>query len=188
MPPFGAEGLGKHLQAAAQAREVSGERTLRRALADVRVPAADVDEAQPIFVAHEPRHAFGLELEALGVDGAAVGGEHFLRDLLGDFLPKIQAVAHRRLEMVAGVHVAQYSRLALVERRFADVLERQVRHRSGALEGQRQCVREGDGIRLRSGGAKRLRQTAEKAGAVIACASRGLPELDAVLGLEMAAR
>src|ERR1700677_2914753 len=122
--PLGAERLREDLQAAAETCQVPGERPLRCAFAHVRIPAADIDEAQPIFVAHQMRHALGLELEALGVDGTAVGCRHFLGDLLGHFLAKIQSVAHRGLEMMVGIHVAQNAGLTPIERRLADILER----------------------------------------------------------------
>jgi hypothetical protein len=53
----------------------------------VRVPAAHVDEAEVIAVAHQPRHAARFQLEALGVDGVAAGGVH-LGHVLGRAAPR----------------------------------------------------------------------------------------------------
>ena len=48
---------------------------LARALPHVRVPAADVDEAQRIALAHQPRDAARLAFEALRGDRVAARGE-----------------------------------------------------------------------------------------------------------------
>jgi hypothetical protein len=114
-----------------------------------------------------------------------IGGVHVLGDFLRDFLPQIEALAHDRVQVVIGVHVVENLRLPIVEGRFAHVLERQVGNRARASEGERQGVREGDGFGCGSG--EGAGQSAEKTGAIIARTAQGLPELDAVLRLEVAA-
>ena len=63
--PGGAHLLGEAGEALAEAREQIRQLPLRVALVDVRVPAADVDEADVELVVHQPGHAARLELEAL---------------------------------------------------------------------------------------------------------------------------
>ena len=65
-------------EAAAETREVRRERTLRRALVDMGIPAADVHEPDAVSIAHEPRDALRFELEALDAQGIAARGAHFL--------------------------------------------------------------------------------------------------------------
>ena len=80
------------------AARAPGSRDCSRALPcaapslDVRVPAADVDEADAVAVAHQLAHAFGLEFEASGVDGVAVRGAHLVGHRLRHLLAQLEAV------------------------------------------------------------------------------------------------
>jgi len=63
---------------------------LRAALVDVRVPAADVDETEPVLVAQQLADARGFGGEAFRVDRAAarllaVGGEFLRQQLAQEF-------------------------------------------------------------------------------------------------------
>ena len=125
----------------------------------MRVPPANIDESNPIFVAHQSTHALGFEFKSLRVDGIAIGGTHLFGHLRRHFVTQFQAIAHRRLEVVAGIHVAQDAGLPFVEGRLAHVLQRQVGYRRGAFEGQRQGIGEGN-RRIGVGGAdQRFRET-----------------------------
>jgi len=89
----------------------------------MRVPAAHIDETNAVFVAHQPAHALGLKFESLGVDGIAVGRIHLALHFLRHLLPQLESVAYGPLQMMACIHVAQNSRLTLIEGGFAHILE-----------------------------------------------------------------
>ena len=131
-------------------REQRGELALRIPLVDVRIPAADVDEADVELVGHQTSHAPRLELESLRGKRVAIrclhlAGEaavrHHLR-LLGDRLAKVKAFADERLEPRAGVHAGEQSHLPIVERRATGSLQRHVRDNDVAGHHHRQAVGE----------------------------------------------
>src|SRR5947208_1836249 len=68
-------------EAAAELVEPRREIALRAAFADVRVPAADVDEAQAIVAAHEPGDALCLRLEGARGNGVAARRDHLVAEL-----------------------------------------------------------------------------------------------------------
>src|ERR1019366_1019505 len=102
-------------KALTETREEIRQLTLRVALIDVCVPAADVDEADVELVLHEPRHATRLEFEALCGERVAIGRLHLARDaalghhvgLFGDGLPQIESFRDKRLKARACVHALE---------------------------------------------------------------------------------
>src|SRR5581483_5561573 len=183
--PFGSERARERVEATAQIVEIAGELAACAAFVDVRVPAADIDEPEAIFVAHEARDTRGLDGETARVDRAAA--RRLLRGILefvGDLLAQFEAVGDGRVQVMVLVHAGENGVLALVERGFADGAQRDVRHVAGAAERERQRVRERDGCRAR---AKRGGKARHETRSVIALV-RGFAALDAVLRLEVAAR
>src|SRR5579859_448605 len=84
--PFAAELLGQSRQSTAQAFDVVGQCALSGAFVDVRVPAADIDKANSILIAHEATDATRFQLEALRADGIAAGFFHLHFEGAADFL------------------------------------------------------------------------------------------------------
>src|SRR5215471_16007112 len=91
------------------------------------VPTADIDEANSVFIAHQPTHTYRLQLKSFRGDGAAIGFVHFLLHRLRDLLPQLEAIGDDRIEMMVFVHLAQERRLALVEYHLADAFQRNIR-------------------------------------------------------------
>jgi hypothetical protein len=97
----------------------------------VRVPAADVDEADVELVPHQSGHTTRLELEAACGHRVAIGRQHFRRHgatghhliLFGHGLPQVEALRDERLEARARVHAGQQTYLPVIERGAAGVLE-----------------------------------------------------------------
>ena len=100
----------------------------------MRIPAADVDETQPVLIAHEPGNALSLDGESARIDRAAVGLLHFVIEFLGNLLAQLQTIGHRRLQPVALIHGGEDRALALVERRFGHGAQRDVRDIRAALK------------------------------------------------------
>src|SRR5437879_13408298 len=71
--PCGTLLVGEGGEPAPQLLEPGGETAARPALADVRVPAAHVDEGAVELLLHEPRHAPRLDLEAAPAPRLAAG-------------------------------------------------------------------------------------------------------------------
>ncbi len=78
--PLPAQLLGQGRQAFPEAVDIVGQGALRRTFVHVRIPATDVDEPDPVLVAHQAPEASCLELEPLRGDGIATGLLHFLHD------------------------------------------------------------------------------------------------------------
>src|SRR6185295_7503815 len=66
------------------------------ALGDVRVPAADVDEADAVFTLHEPRDALRLRLERARRRGVAARRHHLVAELAHHVVARGEAFADRR--------------------------------------------------------------------------------------------
>ncbi len=113
--------VGETGEAAAQLAEPPGQIAGRAALVDVRVPAADVDEAEVEAVAHQRADAASRELEAFRRGRAAVRLRHLGGDALVDFVLDLEALVNRRRQRRAAVHVLDQRRLAGVDSRPADV-------------------------------------------------------------------
>jgi hypothetical protein len=160
-------------QAASQLVEPVGEVAGGVALADVGVPAADVDKADVVALLHHLGDAARFQLEALGGDGVAAGGIHFAGQVFHHILAHGEAFAHRLRQRRALVHGGDHFRLARVDARLADVAQRGVGHLQAALHDQRQLVGEGD--RAGAVGVERGGQAVEEAGAVVARRSSGWP-------------
>src|SRR6185369_15487365 len=110
--PGAAHALRERAQAAAELLEARRELAVRAALADVRVPAADVDEAEVVLGAHQARDAPRLELEAARVDRVAAGGFHLAAEVPHDVFAHGEALAHRRAELGVAVHLGDERALA----------------------------------------------------------------------------
>ena len=113
-----------------------------------------------------------------------------VREALGDSAENprfVETVARRGLQMVAGIHVAENARLALIERRLSDIFQREVGYRRRSGERQRQGIGEGDRRAGARGAHQGSGQTGEKTGTIVTCPRRRLTQLDAVLGLEVTA-
>src|SRR6202035_2759537 len=105
--PLSAKLLRQGSESFAEAIDVAGKGTLSRALVDVRIPTADVDEPDAILLAHEPSDPPGLELEALGCDRVLVGLLHFLFHDVSYLLAQLQAILDLLLQVMARVHVGE---------------------------------------------------------------------------------
>ena len=156
---------------------------MRRALVDMGVPAADVDEAKIILFAHQPADAAGGKLKTARRHRAAVGGGHFLRDRAVDVVAHLETFLDGGGEIAVRIHLLDELGLAVIDPGFADRVDADIGDLRLAAERQRQLV--GKGNRLDP--AKLRRQPAHEAGAVVARAGDGLAEFDRVLGFEMAA-
>jgi len=142
-------------------------------------------------------HARGLQLEALGRDRAAARGGHLVGHLPGHLALGVQAFGDAAFERRAGIHLPQQRHLARVGRRRAGAAQAGVGHQAAALQHERQAVGEGHhalvGVQPR---AELLREAVQEAlGGVGPRRPRGQrlagqrqAQLDAVLGLEVAAR
>jgi len=95
-----------------------------------------------------------------------------------------KALAHRAREFRALVHRADDVALACIHAGPVDAAQRGVRHLDLALHHQRHPVGEGHG----GGAPERAGQPVHEARTVIARPLQGLPQFDAVLRLEVAAR
>ena len=95
-----------------------------------------------------------------------------------------KAFLHGGGERPAFVHRGDQARLPRVDAGLADRVDGDVGHRLAALEGERHLVREGD----RPHAGQRRGEARHEARAIVARALDVLPQLDGVLGLEMAAR
>src|SRR5947209_19679441 len=81
--------VGEGGEPAPQLLEPGGEKAARPALADVRVPAADVDEADVELLLHQLRNAPGFDLKTARAHRVAAGAFHLSHHVAHD------VVAHR---------------------------------------------------------------------------------------------
>src|SRR6185437_7756032 len=82
--PFVAERVGVGGQALTEVAQVVGQSAADVALVDMGVPAADVDEAEPVLVAHQGGDALRLGGEAACAGRAAAGLDHLVAQVAGD--------------------------------------------------------------------------------------------------------
>ena len=176
--------LGEGGQALPELAEPVGEIAGAVALADVRVPATDVDEAETVALAHQPADAPRLAFEALGGDGIAVGGDHLAGQRLGRVGAHLEAFADGTSEARVLVHRRDDVGLPIVDPRLAHVDEREVGHLHAAAKAERQLVGEGDRVAR----AEHAGEPVHEARLVVAVALQRLAELDRILRLEVAPR
>ena len=158
---------------------------MRALLSCKRRSRPDIDEAEAVLVAHQPRDALRFGREALRADCAAVGRVHFRFEFLRHMRAQLETVGDRALQMVLRVHRIEHRGLTLIERRLVHRFERDIRDIACAMERQRQCIRESDRRRLPS---QCRRQPRHKARTVVLLALSRLAAFDAVLRFEVAAR
>ena len=158
-------------------------RLLSAAFADVRVPAADIDEAEPVLVAHHLRDARRLLREPVRIHGAAAGLHHFVGEFPRDLLAQRESFGNRLRQRRILVHAGKHRGLTRIERGLADTREGDVRNVAAALETQGQRGGERD---RRGDTIERAGQAREKAGAM-GVVVLGQAVLDVVLRLEVTA-
>ncbi len=177
-PCRGADLLGEAGERAAEFAQPIGEIAGRRALVDVSVPAADIDEAQVELFAHQPPDPPCGEFETMRRHRAAICGGHLLRDRAVDIVAHAKAFRDRIGEIAVLVHVLDQPRLAVVDTRLADAVDAGIGNPGFAAECQRQLIGEGDRLHA----CQFTGEPAHEAGAVITRAADGLAEFDGVLG------
>src|SRR5262249_18147685 len=189
--PGAAHALREGAQAAAELLQARGELAGLSALAYVRVPAADVDEAEVVLALHQLRDAPRLQLEAARVDRVASGGLHLAAKVAHHALAHGEAFAHRRAELAVAVHLGDERALARVDRGGPQTgaAEREVGDRLRAFgrraaESERHVVGERD----RAGGAQRRGEAPHETRLVAAPAAERLARLGPVPAPDAAAR
>src|SRR5205823_3531201 len=173
--------FGERAETPAELLEPGGEHTRGPAFANVRIPAADIHEAQAVVAAHEARNTFRLRLERTRRDRVAAGRDHLLPELAHHAISRGKAFVDLRTEARALVHLGDQGALPRIDRRAADGVERNVRHLRFAAKGNRQPAGERDRAARTELGCQAVHETGR-----IAAASQRLAELDRILGLEMA--
>src|SRR6185437_15501994 len=159
--PFVAERIGIGGQAFAQVAQVVGQSAGDASLVDVGVPAADIDEAEAVLVAHQGGDAprFGGEAACTGC--AAAGLDHLVAQVIGDRGGQRQSVGGGGGQRRALVHVPENRGLSCIEACLRFGLQRDVGDvLAGALETERQAFRE----RNRRHAGELTRQACQKAG------------------------
>ena len=131
----------------------------------------------------------GLGRKTARADGGAAGGRHFVGLHLGHVLRDCLAQFKARIGPGSTTSVSAYMASSLRERCGSTppalfAAQGKVLDLDAATKDQGQLIGEGD----RRTVAEHTGQAVEKARAQIARTAQGLPELDAVLGLEMTAR
>src|SRR2546427_11034044 len=118
--PCGTLLVGEGGERAPEPLEPGGEEAARAALADVRVPAAHVDEADVELLLHQLRNAPGFDLEAARAHRVAAGAFHLSHHVAHDVVAHREALVDLRAEGRAAVHGRDERALAGVHGRLAD--------------------------------------------------------------------
>ncbi|MCY1210519.1 hypothetical protein D9M72_222120 [compost metagenome] len=186
LPPCGPHGVGIGRQRAAQLAQPVRQHAAGGALADVRVPAADVDEAQVVAVDHEAGDAAHFLFQLVGGDGIAAGRLHLGLDFLARRAQDALPFRDRGVQIGVLVHgfdgavvVGAQARLAAGADQVDVGHARVAPEYLGHVRGERG--------RLRVPRAQVRREAVEEARAVVAAGGGAAPQFDAVLGFEMAA-
>ena len=183
-PGVGPDLVGEAGDAAPQLAQARGEIALGAALVHVRVPPADIDEAERVVGLHQPADAARGELEAFGRDSALVGRHHFGGHRSVHLVTHGEALRDGGAEGLARIHLLDQLRLPAVYAGLSYGAQADVRHAGCASEDQRQLV--GEGERLRA--MQLAVQPGHEGGVVVARAVQCLAELNGVLRLKVAAR
>src|SRR5437879_9322348 len=120
--------VGEGGEPAPELLEPGGEEAARAALADVRVPAAHVDEADVELLLHQLRNAPGFGLEAARAHRVAAGAFHLSHHVAHDVVAHREALVDLRGEGRTAVHGRDERALAGVHGRLPDEPEAHVRH------------------------------------------------------------
>ncbi|MCY1519760.1 hypothetical protein D9M68_545210 [compost metagenome] len=186
LPPGRPHGLGVGRQRAAELAQPIRQHAAGGALADVRVPTPDVDEAQVVAVHHEARDAAHLLLELVGGHGIAAGRQHLGLDFFARRAHDALSFGDRGVQVRVLVHGLDGAIVVGAQARLAAGADQiDVGHARVAPEYLGHFRSEGG--RFRMLGAQVRREAVEKARAVVAVRGGPPAQLNAVLGFEMAA-
>ena len=157
------------------------------------VPAAHVHKADLVARLHQPRHAPGRALKALGAQRIAAGGFHLALHGAGHFVAGGKAFVHRRGQRCTPVHGGDEFGLPRIHTAPPGACaQRGVGHIHRPAQHQGQGAGKRHGLQRRcSAIAARVQlghQPVQKARSVVAPPAQGLAQLDAVLRVEVAAR
>ena len=184
IPPRCAYLVGESGQAATKLLQTPGEVTARAAFSDVRVPTTHVHETDVELILHDLRDASRFEFESFGGYGIAARRFHFGRHFLHDFIAHLETFTDLRAERRVLVHRGDIGALTRIDPGLAKRPQRHIRNLRVSAQDDRQLIGERNSTRA----GQNADEPVEKSGSVVAAAVERLPKLDAVLGLEVAAR
>ena len=145
--PFGAHFLSDRSKPAPEFFEAASEISGCATLADMRVPAADIEKPDVELVTHQFANAACFELEAFGADRIVARSFHLRRHRVHHLVTHAEAFVDLRRERRAPIHRCNDGTLPVVEAGFADRAQRHVGNILLSPQYNRQLIGERDRLR-----------------------------------------